>query len=385
MSEPEDGGAASEGAGWLAEAAPPGELTAGDASDGGLVADFNARWKKQHADAEAAAIKVSDGSEVVGVAGAVSLDAPSWLQAAPAREQPAQLEPEEQLAEHAEEEHDDEVSQWLVGLGLQKYAAAFREAEIDMDTLPFLGSSDLFQLGFEALGPRRKVMSAIANLTAQRRQEQQEQRVPDLAAGGGGGGVDTDAGSESVAAHPWQSERRLSAAGESQRTTRQTLLPGASGPVFAIFTAEGAAAASAAASAPKQPKQKAAAAPKPLTLQAMARGGGGGGSPGGGRGGRRWGGRCDFPIKTTDFPIKTTDSMLAAAAAVHRLVEAAAVAEVGHRLVEAAAVHRSFAVGTASGSPVPGGVSLRARSLSSMTLSPCRRQDALGTSSRTST
>src|ERR1700730_9855695 len=56
-----------------------------------------------------------------------------------------------------------DVGIWLRSLGLEQYAAAFRESEIDVDVLPELTEADLEKLGLP-LGPRRRILKAIANL-----------------------------------------------------------------------------------------------------------------------------------------------------------------------------------------------------------------------------
>ena len=58
-----------------------------------------------------------------------------------------------------------EIANWLRGLGLDKYASAFAEAEIDFETLPELEEDDLKELGLP-LGPRRKIRGAIKRLGA---------------------------------------------------------------------------------------------------------------------------------------------------------------------------------------------------------------------------
>lgn len=62
---------------------------------------------------------------------------------------------------------DPKVSTWLAGLGLEHYAQAFAEAEVDFDTLPELTAADLLEIGVQAVGPRRRLESAIARLRAE--------------------------------------------------------------------------------------------------------------------------------------------------------------------------------------------------------------------------
>src|SRR5947209_5972552 len=56
-----------------------------------------------------------------------------------------------------------DLTEWLAGLGLDKYASAFAEQEIDFDLLPFLTEPDVRELGLP-IGPRRKLLEAIAAL-----------------------------------------------------------------------------------------------------------------------------------------------------------------------------------------------------------------------------
>jgi len=56
-----------------------------------------------------------------------------------------------------------DLAEWLGGLGLGKYAAAFVEQEIDFDLLPLLTEADVRELGLP-IGPRRKLLEAIGAL-----------------------------------------------------------------------------------------------------------------------------------------------------------------------------------------------------------------------------
>ncbi len=56
-----------------------------------------------------------------------------------------------------------DVSEWLEGLGLGRYADAFGENEIDLDALPHITEDDLKDIGV-ALGARRKLLAAIVEL-----------------------------------------------------------------------------------------------------------------------------------------------------------------------------------------------------------------------------
>src|SRR5215831_11515895 len=57
-----------------------------------------------------------------------------------------------------------DIEAWLQGLGLERYAPAFRDNEIDWEVLPKLTSEDLREIGVAAVGHRRKLLGAIAAL-----------------------------------------------------------------------------------------------------------------------------------------------------------------------------------------------------------------------------
>jgi hypothetical protein len=63
----------------------------------------------------------------------------------------------------AEDDRMD-IEAWLQGLGLERYAPAFRDNEIDWEVLPKLTSEDLREIGVAAIGHRRKLLDAIAAL-----------------------------------------------------------------------------------------------------------------------------------------------------------------------------------------------------------------------------
>ena len=56
------------------------------------------------------------------------------------------------------------VSEWLRSLGLERYATAFRDNEIDWGELPRLTAEDLKDLGVVLGGHRRRLLDAIAAL-----------------------------------------------------------------------------------------------------------------------------------------------------------------------------------------------------------------------------
>lgn len=57
-----------------------------------------------------------------------------------------------------------EVAQWLRGIGLEQYAPAFADNDIDGSLLPELTAEDLVALGVTSIGHRRRLLSAIAVL-----------------------------------------------------------------------------------------------------------------------------------------------------------------------------------------------------------------------------
>ena len=57
-----------------------------------------------------------------------------------------------------------EVPAWLRGLGLEQYAPAFRDNDVDGEVLPELTADDLISIGVTSVGHRRKLLAAIAAL-----------------------------------------------------------------------------------------------------------------------------------------------------------------------------------------------------------------------------
>jgi class 3 adenylate cyclase len=57
-----------------------------------------------------------------------------------------------------------DVAQWLRSLGLAQYERAFRDNAVDADILPRLTVDDLKDIGIHAVGHRRKLLDAIAQL-----------------------------------------------------------------------------------------------------------------------------------------------------------------------------------------------------------------------------
>ena len=60
-----------------------------------------------------------------------------------------------------------DVVAWLRGLGLERYAPAFRDNDVDDELLPELTSDDLISIGVTSVGHRRKLLAAIAGLSAE--------------------------------------------------------------------------------------------------------------------------------------------------------------------------------------------------------------------------
>ncbi len=55
-----------------------------------------------------------------------------------------------------------DVKEWLAGLGLAQYAAAFAENDVDFAVLGKLNDADLKELGISSLGHRKRLVAAIA-------------------------------------------------------------------------------------------------------------------------------------------------------------------------------------------------------------------------------
>ncbi len=62
------------------------------------------------------------------------------------------------------------VAEWLLQLGLGKYAEVFAENDVEFEVLSELSDDDLSQLGL-SLGHRRKFLKAVAELTASAQRE----------------------------------------------------------------------------------------------------------------------------------------------------------------------------------------------------------------------
>ena len=60
-----------------------------------------------------------------------------------------------------------DVAEWLRGLGLEQYAPAFRDNDIDGEVLRRLTAEDLRELGVASIGHRRRLLDAISALSAE--------------------------------------------------------------------------------------------------------------------------------------------------------------------------------------------------------------------------
>src|SRR6516225_1492331 len=58
-----------------------------------------------------------------------------------------------------------DIAEWLRGLGLDQYASAFRDNDIDAEVLRRLTAEDLRELGVASVGHRRRLLDAIASLS----------------------------------------------------------------------------------------------------------------------------------------------------------------------------------------------------------------------------
>src|SRR6516164_9551166 len=59
-----------------------------------------------------------------------------------------------------------DIAEWLGGFGLEQYAPAFRENDVDGEVLRRLTAEDLRELGVVSIGHRRRILDAIAALGA---------------------------------------------------------------------------------------------------------------------------------------------------------------------------------------------------------------------------
>jgi predicted ATPase/class 3 adenylate cyclase len=80
-----------------------------------------------------------------------------------------------------------DIAEWLAGLGLGRYGEAFAENDVDAEVLPHMTNDDLKDLGVASVGHRRKLLQAIAALSAP------EGGPAETAAAGEGGPADRPA------------------------------------------------------------------------------------------------------------------------------------------------------------------------------------------------
>src|SRR4051812_24005430 len=59
------------------------------------------------------------------------------------------------------------VTDWLHSLGLEQYAEAFRDNDLDGEVLPEVNADDLIAIGVPSIGHRRKLLAAIAALKSE--------------------------------------------------------------------------------------------------------------------------------------------------------------------------------------------------------------------------
>ena len=59
-----------------------------------------------------------------------------------------------------------DVGAWLTALGLERYAQAFADNDIDAQTLRELTAEELKELGVTSLGHRKRILAAIAEIGA---------------------------------------------------------------------------------------------------------------------------------------------------------------------------------------------------------------------------
>jgi hypothetical protein len=59
-----------------------------------------------------------------------------------------------------------DITAWLRRLGLGRYEQSFRDNEIDAEVLPDLTADDLNAMGIISVGHRRRILVAVAALSA---------------------------------------------------------------------------------------------------------------------------------------------------------------------------------------------------------------------------
>jgi class 3 adenylate cyclase len=71
-----------------------------------------------------------------------------------------------------------DMADLLRGLGLEQYAPAFRDNDIDLKVLPRLTGEDLLQLGVTSIGHRRRLLDAMASLEGRQPEAEPSQMSP---------------------------------------------------------------------------------------------------------------------------------------------------------------------------------------------------------------
>src|SRR5689334_5605724 len=64
-----------------------------------------------------------------------------------------------------------DVGEWLKSLGLEQYAAAFRENDVDAEVLPTLTAEELKDIGVSSIRHRRRLLEVIAALRLEAAQD----------------------------------------------------------------------------------------------------------------------------------------------------------------------------------------------------------------------
>ena len=54
-----------------------------------------------------------------------------------------------------------DIAAWLRGLGLEQYAPAFRDNDVDAEVLPELTADDLISIGVNSVGHRRSSLTPL--------------------------------------------------------------------------------------------------------------------------------------------------------------------------------------------------------------------------------
>eukprot|EP00884_Botryococcus_braunii_P001941 jgi/Botrbrau1/11748/Bobra.0195s0073.1 len=78
---------------------------------------------------------------------------------------PAATNPQllQQIADVGAAYNPNGIKQWLENIGLSTFTENFLRAQITKELLPFLSGEDLISMGIHSLGPRRRILEAIAS------------------------------------------------------------------------------------------------------------------------------------------------------------------------------------------------------------------------------